>query len=137
VTAIVLPPENRTLSPFTGWTRAHWAAVADHLLLSLRPFFSSTRSRVLLPGRTSSSGVHSDGLEGFARSLLLFAFRIAGERGRDPLDFTSWYREGILAGTDPQNEERWPTATQVDQAKVEAASIALALQLTRPWLWDT
>jgi hypothetical protein len=137
VTGIVLPPENRTLSPFTGWTRDHWAAVADHLLLSLRPFFSSTRSRVLLPGRTSSSGVHSDGLEGFARSLLLFGFRMAGERGHDPLGFTSWYREGILAGTDPQNQERWPTATQVDQAKVEAASIALALQLTRPWLWDT
>ena len=26
--------------------------------------------------------------------------------------------------------------TELGQAKVEAASIALILQLTRPWLWD-
>jgi hypothetical protein len=135
--ALDLPAENRELSPYTGWTREHWAAIADHLLLSLRPHFSPTRARVLPPGRTSSSGVDSDGLEGFARSLMLYAFRMAGESGRDPLGFTAWYRDGLLAGTDPANAERWPTATEVDQAKVEAASVALALQLTRPWLWDT
>ncbi|HWD61784.1 MAG TPA: DUF2264 domain-containing protein, partial [Humibacter sp.] len=135
--SIDLPPENRELSPYTGWTRDHWAAIADHLLLSLQPYFSATRSRVLLPGRTSSSGMDSDGLEGFARSLLLYAFRSKGENGRDPHDFTSWYRAGLIAGTDPANPERWPTAGEVGQAKVEAASIALALQLTRPWLWDT
>jgi hypothetical protein len=134
---IDLPAENRELSPYTGWAREHWAAIADHLLMSVRPYFSPTRSRVLLPGRTSSSGVDSDGLEGFARSLLLYAFRVTGESGRDPLGFTQWYRDGLLAGTDPQNDERWPVATRTDQAKVEAASIALALQLTRPWLWDT
>ncbi|WP_243064413.1 DUF2264 domain-containing protein [Humibacter sp. RRB41] len=134
---IDLPPENRELSPYTGWTRDHWAAIADHLLLSLRPYFSATRSRVLPPGRASWSGIDSDGLEGFARSLLLYAFRSKGENGRDPHDFTSWYRAGLIAGTDPANPERWPTAREVGQAKVEAASIALALQLTRPWLWET
>lgn len=137
MTTFELPAENRELSPFTGWTREHWAAIADNLLLSLRPYFSSTRARVLLPGQTSSSGVDSDGLEGFARSLMLYAFRMHGESGRDPLRFTAWYRDGLLAGTDPANADRWPTATEVNQAKVEAASIALALQLTRPWLWDT
>ena len=135
--ALVLPPENRELSPYTGWTRDHWAAVADHLLLALRPYFSATGSRVALPGRASASGPESDGFEGFARSLLLYAFRTAGENGADPLDFTSWYRRGLLAGTDPANAERWPTPREKDQAKVEAASVALALQLTRPWLWDT
>ena len=134
---IDLPDENRELSPYTGWTREHWAAIADHLLLSLRPYFSATRSRVLPPGRTSSSGVDSDGLEGFARSLLLYAFRSAGENGADPHDFNAWYRAGLVAGTDPRNPERWPVPGEVNQAKVEAASIALALQLTRPWLWDT
>ncbi|RAG83143.1 hypothetical protein DN069_23865 [Streptacidiphilus pinicola] len=29
-----LPDEDRTLSPHTGWTRAHWEAVADGLLLA-------------------------------------------------------------------------------------------------------
>jgi hypothetical protein len=137
MTLLHLPAENRELSPHTGYTREHWAAIADHLLLSLRPYFSPTRSRVTLPGQVSSSGIDSDGLEGFARSLLLYAFRTAGEAGRDPLGLTAWYRDGMLAGTDPRNPERWPTATEVNQAKVEAASIALGLQLTRPWLWDT
>ncbi|WP_205865083.1 DUF2264 domain-containing protein [Planctomonas sp. JC2975] len=137
MTLLSLPPEDRALSPYTGWTREHWAAVADHLLLSLRPFFSPTGSRVALEGRTSANGADSDGFEGFARSLLLYAFRSAGENGRDPLGFTPWYRDGLLAGTDPANPERWPLPGESDQAKVEAASIALALQLTRPWIWDT
>ena len=62
---------------------------------------------------------------------------MSGESGRDPLGFTAWYRDGLIAGTDPRNPERWPTAAETDQAKVEAASVALALQLTRTWLWDT
>ena len=137
MTDLRLPAEDRTISPYTGWTREHWAAIADHLLVSLRPYFSASGSRVSLPGRVSANGADSDGFEGFARSLLLYAFRLTGERGNDPLDFTSWYRRGLLAGTDPANPERWPSPREANQAKVEAASIALALELTRPWLWDT
>ncbi|GIT79701.1 hypothetical protein LLS1_13700 [Leifsonia sp. LS1] len=90
-----------------------------------------------LPGIVSSHGTDSDGLEGFARSFLLYAFRTRGEAGVDPLGLTEWYRDGLVAGTDPAGPERWPLPSTVGQAKVEAASIALGLQLTRPWLWDT
>lgn len=134
---LILPPEDRALSPRTGWTRDHWAAIADHLLLSLRPYFTPTRSQVRLPGQTSSSGADSDGLEGFARSFMLFAFRLTGERGEDPHGFLDWYRDGLVAGTDPSNPERWILPAEQAQAEVEAASIALGLQLTRQWLWDT
>jgi hypothetical protein len=132
-----LPPEDRVRSPFTGWTREHHAALADGLLLALRPHFSPARARVLLPGRRSDHGADSDGLEGFARSFLLAAFRLHGEGGRDPDGILPWYRDGVVAGTDPASPERWPRPDELHQAKVEAASIALALQLTRPWLWDT
>lgn len=132
-----LPPEDRRLSPLTGWTREHWAAIADQLLLSLRPYFSAGRARVLPPGRRSAYGADSDGLEGFARSFLLAGFRIVGESGRDPHGFLDWYRAGLIEGTDPSSPERWPRPDELGQAKVEAASIALILQLTRPWLWDT
>ncbi|WP_022901935.1 DUF2264 domain-containing protein [Humibacter albus] len=137
MSALDLPAENRELSPYTGWGREHWAAIADHMLLSLRPYFSTTRSHVNLPGPTSSSGADSDGFEGYARSFMLFAFRLHGERGDDPHGFLDWYRAGLLAGTDPDGPEPWPAPGEVGQAKVEAASIALGLQLTRPWLWDT
>jgi hypothetical protein len=132
-----LPPLDCELSPHTGLTRAHWAAVADRLLLALRPYFSPGRARVELPGQVSSSGIDSDGLEGFARSFLLVGFRLAGEGGADPHGFLDWYRAGLITGTDPTSPERWPRLDERDQAKVEAASIALVLELTRPWLWDT
>ncbi|MFD0428911.1 hypothetical protein ACFQ60_17015 [Streptomyces zhihengii] len=33
-----LPPEDRALSPRTGWTRAHWEAAADGMLAAVRPY---------------------------------------------------------------------------------------------------
>ncbi|MUL41205.1 DUF2264 domain-containing protein [Streptomonospora sp. PA3] len=135
-TPLRLPPEDRDLSPYTGWTRDHWVALAEHLLLSVRPYASPGRARIDLPGPSSSSGAASDGLEGFARTFLLAGFLVAGNSGADPHRFLDWYRAGLAAGTDPSGEERWPRPDRLDQAKVEAASIALVLLLTRPWLWD-
>ncbi|GAB3461978.1 DUF2264 domain-containing protein [Streptomonospora sediminis] len=131
-----LPPEDRELSPYTGWTRDHWVALAEHLLLSVRPYASPGGARFDLPGPSSSSGPASDGLEGFARTFLLAGFLVTGNGGADPHGFLGRYRSGLLAGTDPLGEERWPRPGELGQAKVEAASIALVLMLTRPWLWD-
>ncbi|MET8765197.1 DUF2264 domain-containing protein [Lentzea sp. NPDC004782] len=128
-----LPPENRVLSPHTGWTRAHWEAVADRMLAAVHRHWSPRCARIDLPGEPSRYGPVSDGLEGFARTFLLAGFRVAG--GGDPalLERYAW---GLSAGTDPHSPEAWPRPDQLGQAKVEAASIALVLQLTRPWLWD-
>ncbi|MGP3970634.1 DUF2264 domain-containing protein [Streptomyces sp. 6N223] len=124
------------LSPHTGWTREHWAALADRMLAALGPHRSPAGARYDLPGPASVSGPASDGLEGFARSFLLAGFRVAGERGADPAGLMERYAEGLAAGTDPAHPECWPRPDQLGQAKVEAASIALVLQLTKPWLWD-
>ncbi|GAB2596675.1 DUF2264 domain-containing protein [Streptomyces capparidis] len=130
------PPPDRELSPYTGWTRAHLAALADRMLAGLAPYRSPTGARYDLPGPASRSGRESDGLEGFARSFLLAGFRVAGERGADPGGLLTRYAEGLAAGTDPGSPEAWPRPDLVPQAKVEAASVALVLRLTRPWLWD-
>ncbi|UED82819.1 DUF2264 domain-containing protein [Streptomyces profundus] len=131
-----LPPEDRTTSPHTGWTRAHWAALADGLLTAVDRHRSPRGARVDLPGPASGHGPDSDGLEGFARTFLLAGFRILGERGADPTGLLERYAAGLAAGTDPASPEAWPRPDRLGQAKVEAASIALILQLTRPWLWD-
>ncbi|MEV6394152.1 DUF2264 domain-containing protein [Streptomyces sp. NPDC051907] len=79
------PSENRELSPYTGWTRGHWEATADELLLAVRPYASPRHGLINLPGpRPSSSGPRSDGLEGYARTFLLAALRIAGAHAADP-----------------------------------------------------
>ncbi|MFD0372430.1 DUF2264 domain-containing protein [Streptomyces sp. NPDC127114] len=146
MSSIPLPPEDRVLSPRTGWTRAHWEAVADGLLTSALRHAGPGHALIALPGpRPSVSGTRSDALEGFARTFLLAAFRIAGAAGDDPHGFLSRYAEGLAAGTRTPTTDRdltrgdpvsWLAVGDRNQPMVEAASIALALRLTRPWLWD-
>ncbi|WCE00339.1 DUF2264 domain-containing protein [Streptomyces sp. HUAS 31] len=121
-----LPPDDRTRSPRTGYTRAHWEAAADSLLAAVEPYATEDRALYHLPGEHESwSGRLSDGLEGYARTLLTAAFRqdeTALER----------YADGLAAGV----AGVWPRIEDRGQPLVEAASIALALRLTRPLLWD-
>jgi len=138
-----LPPEDRTLSPHTGYTRAHWEAVADHLLTAALRYATPGHALVDLPGPPSRSGVRSDGLEGFARTFLLAALRTAGASGKDPHGFLERYTEGLAHGTRTpgrDDTESWPEIGHhgiQGQPMVESASVALALRLTTPWTWDT
>lgn len=124
------------LSPYTGWTRAHWEAMADHLLDAVVPHAVPGFAQYRLPGRASGSGPSSDGLEGYARTFMLAAFRIAGAGSAVPPDLLERYADGLTNGTDPRNRYAWPALADCSQQLVEAASIALALHETRPWLFD-
>jgi len=129
-----LPPEDRTRSPITGWTRAHWEAMADHLLDAVIPYATAGFAQYRLPGRAGLAGVDSDGLEGFARTFLLAALRIAGG-GASPA-LLERYAAGLVAGTDPAHRFAWPPLADMSQSLVEAAGIAVALHETRPSLFD-
>ncbi|MFI7293877.1 DUF2264 domain-containing protein [Streptomyces sp. NPDC050121] len=121
-----LPPPDPARSPRTGYTRAHWEAAADALLAAVEPYATEDRALYHFPGnRESWSGRLSDGLEGYARTLLLAAFR----RDESALER---YATGLEAGV----LGVWPRIADRSQPLVEAASIALALRLTRPLLWD-
>ncbi|MFJ9827386.1 DUF2264 domain-containing protein [Streptomyces sp. NPDC101160] len=126
-------PESRELSPYTGWTRAHWEDAADRLLLAVRPHASPGGGLIDLPGpRPSWSGARSDGLEGYARTFLLAALL-----GRDT--HLDRYAAGLAAGTEKpggEGPDAWPLMADTRQAVVESASVALALRLTRTRLWD-
>ncbi|QNP69452.1 DUF2264 domain-containing protein [Streptomyces roseirectus] len=121
-----LPPPDPARSPVTGYTRAHWETAADTLLAATEPYATPDRALYHFPGdRQSWTGRLSDGLEGYARTLLLAAFR------RDETALER-YADGLAAGT----AGVWPKIEDRHQSLVEAASIALALHLTRPLLWD-
>ncbi|WP_457964384.1 DUF2264 domain-containing protein [Arthrobacter sp. D1-29] len=130
-----LPAENRELSPHTGLTREHWCAYADFLLRSAHRFATDDHANIHLPGANSAYGPRSDSLEAFARTFLLASFRMAGEPERTGW-LAEWYAKGLDAGTDPRSPDRWPTPAELGQAKVEAASLAVGLALTREQLWD-
>ncbi|MEU6762000.1 DUF2264 domain-containing protein [Streptomyces sp. NPDC046853] len=137
-----LPQDDRVLSPHTGYTRAHWEAAADGLLGAAWKWATPHGALLDLPGRPSASGVRSDGLEGYARTLLAAAFRVAGAEGKDPHGWLDRYAQGLAAGTRTpgrDDAESWPVILDHNvqgQPMVESASVALGLRLTRPWLWD-
>lgn len=134
MTPLPLPPEDRALSPYTGWTRAHLETVADAILDGAVRHASPTGAGIRYPGAPGGFGSAVDALEGFSRTFLLAAFRIAGDPlGTEPL--ATRYARGLAAGVDPAGAERWPRPDEVDQAKVEAAALALGLHLTRETVW--
>lgn len=140
---LVLLSADQALSPFTGWRRDHWEAVADHILETLQRYASPRHALPVLPGRVTSGGPRREGMEAIGRSFTLAAARIAGAEGKDPLGLVDWYAEALLAGTEPDGPEAWPLGvicrrplTGLTNPIVEAANIAFSLHLTRPWLWD-
>jgi hypothetical protein len=132
-----VPQDPRTTAmPGPDWTRDEWLRLADRMLTAVRRHGSPGHARITLPGPAGGYGRDVDGLEGFARTFLLAGFRIAGARGEGVDELLDWYATGLATGTDPDSPERWVRLTEHAQAKVEAAGIALILDLTRPWLWD-
>lgn len=118
------------------WSRARWVGYADTILAGAQAWASPGHARITPPGAEGGYGRAVDGLEGFARTFLLAGFRIAGERGQGLDALIEFYLQGITAGVDPEAPDRWVRLDEHPQAKVEAASIALILDLTRPWIWD-
>jgi hypothetical protein len=118
------------------WSRTEWVAYADQILAGAQAWASPNHARITPPGAEGGYGTAIDGLEGFARTFLLAGFRIAGERGIGTEELANFYARGIAAGVDPDAPDRWVRLDEHAQAKVEAASIALILDLTRPWIWD-
>ncbi len=136
-------PADLYLSPYTGWTRNHWDELATLLLTGIVDFISPGGSSVRIPGRDSSKGPVVDGLEGFARTLVLatpWFGRIGGTEvetasGRR-VNLLESYRDGLCCGTDPGHSEYWGEAADFDQRILEAADIAWALSTARDRLWD-
>ncbi|WP_437583196.1 DUF2264 domain-containing protein [Paramicrobacterium sp. CJ85] len=123
----ILPTDDWTLSPHTGYTREHWVNVADRILDAAHARSLRGGSRVAY--HPDSNEV--DQLEGFARTFLLAAVRIAG----DP-DECGALAERYLEAFARAAHDPWPQLTHHSQPTVEAAAIAIGLHLTRPWLWQ-
>lgn len=126
-----LPADDRILSPYTGYTRAHWETTADLLLAAALRYATPGHALIDLPGLPSQSGVRSDGLEGFARTFLLAAFRTAGASGKDPHGFLERYTAGLVRGT------RTPAETTPSPGRRSATtgSRASPWWSPHPWRW--
>lgn len=119
-----------------GGDRAQWTAYADRLLDAAARWASPGGARISPPSVDGEVPTPVDGLEGFARTFLLAGFRIVGDQGHGLDELIARYRRGIITGVDPSAPDRWVRIDEHPQAKVEAASIALVLDMTREWIWD-
>lgn len=119
-------------------TRDELVEFADSLITAAQQVATSDHATIVMPGLVGGRGARVDGLEGFARTFLLASFRIAGSPSNDPkaLELSDWYAEGIAAGVDPRNPNRWIRQTEASQAHVESASIALGLDMCREQIWE-
>lgn len=126
-----LPAENREFSPYTGYTRDHWEAAADGLLRAAWRWATPGGALLDLPGPPSASGVRSDGLEGYARTFLAAAFRVAGGGGKDPYGWLGRYAEGLAAGT------RTPAVTTRNPGRSSAICTSRASRWSNPPPWPS
>lgn len=138
---------------------------ADRWLEALVPYTDSSGALILLPGATAprrgtvgraSRPIRllqadlqvraktpegrrrraSNGLEGFARSALLGAYRAkhASSQRRD--EILSRVHRGLVSGTAHGPLGMWPDPTDNSQSVVEAGLLAMVLHHSRQWLWD-
>ena len=118
-------------------TREQWLNLAEVLVAGAVAHMSPDATHVVLPGEPSKHGAQSDGMEGFTRSLLLHAFRLAGDSTTANPFHTDRYLEGLHNGLRFEREGRgWLPAVDKGHAVAEAAVVAIALSSAPRQLWD-
>ncbi|OZV68533.1 DUF2264 domain-containing protein [Winogradskyella aurantia] len=97
---------------------------------------------VLYPGEISSRGRTINGLESFARFFPLAASWLSSNRAviitvhNEDINLPQILMKGLINGTNPKNLEYWGDVEDKDQRIVEAADIALALWISRDYIWN-
>ncbi|MDF7807859.1 DUF2264 domain-containing protein [Pontiellaceae bacterium B12219] len=116
-----------------------WVLAAEQLLKPLVDRMQPGAAFIPLEGMASNHGIGADELEAFARPCLLASHWLAAQGGeasgfsRD--EVARWFREGLVAGTDPKADTYWGAITNYHQHSVESGALVLALEMARDWLW--
>ncbi|MGY0155195.1 DUF2264 domain-containing protein [Edwardsiella tarda] len=103
-------------------------------------------SHAYYPGRPSQQNARTDAMEGCSRVLPTLAAWLHGavsqERGSvlsglngQRWDIADLLSRAFLAGTDPAHPGYWGTLHDYDQRICESADLALALWLSKRWVW--
>lgn len=117
--------------------RTQAVSLLDPLLTLARP----GRADLPLVGAASDHGADADRLESFARPLLLAAQVLASVPDGTAGDATrrersaTWFREGLVAGSDPASPHFWGWASHYHQHTVEQGLMTLALRMAADQLW--
>ena len=117
--------------------RDEWLDYADRLLDAARALGVARRTRASrLPApRAATAAPSTASRDSPARSSSRASASSASRAAASTTSPTST-AAASTTGVDPDADDRWVRLDEHAQAKVEAASIALVLDMTRPWIWD-
>ncbi|EGU29487.1 hypothetical protein VIBRN418_14736 [Vibrio sp. N418] len=102
-------------------------------------------SHAYYPGYCSQQTARLDAMEGCSRVLPTLAAWLHSNKSNkaglysldhQPLDIADWMRQAFVAGTDPKHVGYWGAIENYDQRICESADLALALWLSKPFVWD-
>lgn len=145
--------ENRTLSPYTGWTRERWLELAEKMIAAIQAYLTPGKGGVALPNplRWMDAFLPEPDkmksfywMEGYTRSRALFAAWLVGsgkttiEVKGNTINILDQFREGLLSVSDPSSAEyigeRY--GSNVKQWILETSAVALAIYMTKELVWD-
>ena len=117
----------------------HWQDSARRLLEPLAALMHPGRADLAIVGAPSDHDQQADRLESFARPLTLAAFWLqSAPRPEDAAlraRVTAWFREGLVAGTNPSSPHYWGPDASYHQHHVEMGLMAIALQIATRDVW--
>ncbi|UCH11236.1 MAG: DUF2264 domain-containing protein [Fidelibacterota bacterium] len=144
-------PEDRVLSPYTGWDRARWMELAERMIAALQPYVTPGKGGMALPNPVRWQDAYLPDpenmqsfywMEGFTRTRLLLAVYMTGT-GRTTIttngstvDILDQFIEGLLSASDPQHPEYIGDRYGNRQYIAETSAVALAVYLARELVWD-
>jgi hypothetical protein len=135
------PALNFDISPYTGWTRAHW----EYLLVRMTYGYakiaeqSGSPARVLYPDDRRGLPDSVDAIESFARIASAWGAWLRNPANPATLKFLdheinleTLLRQALLDGTNPSNPYTyWGDIGHLDQRIVESADIAVTIWMSR------
>ena len=135
------PALNFDLSPYTGWTRAHWKYILARMTYGYTKIAdrSGSPARVLYPDDRRGLPDSVDAIESFARIASAWGawLRNSGNPatltyGDREINLETLLRDALLDGTNPSNRYTyWGDIGHLEQRIVESADIAVAIWMSR------
>jgi len=120
-------------------TYRHWQLAAKNLLTPLTALMRPGAADIPIKGAPSDHDAQADRLESFARPLTLAAFFLQSETHADDAAFrekiATWFRAGLVAGSDPKDSGYWGPDASYHQHHVEMGLMSIALQIAERDLW--
>ena len=141
--AVLKAPEDRGLSPYTGYTRAHWIEITGKLIAGVMKCFDPETGMPVLVGSPGDTGHFAQlfdvtgSRETFERTLAMVAFytaatgsdRVPGYNG----SIVEPYLKEITRGMDPSDSHYWGPHPLYD---VMGTNVATAMLVSPKFFWD-